>query len=88
MEVRHSRLNNVKYFMMQYYSVSTALTLATFIDHNHYAIHNITATATTMYDTNGILQTIPLGSWLVVAEHDNTELYILDTITVKNMFNI
>lgn len=88
MEVKCCTLNNTKYLMMQYYSVSTALALATFIDYNHYAIYDITATDVTMYDTNGILQTIPLGSWLVVAELDNTEMYILTHSQLKNMFNI
>lgn len=87
MNVINRTFNNTIYQTLQYNTMA-ASAIIDFVHDNYLTVNNVTKDAITIYDTNGILLTIPVDSWLVIAEHDNTEIYILDTLKYKNMFNI
>ena len=80
-------LNNVKYNAVQNITVDSQ-TLVNFITSNFYTIKNVNYIHITFYDTAGILMSIPNTYWLVVADKDNTELYVLNTDDYNKMFTI
>jgi hypothetical protein len=85
--VNNINLNGVKYSTLQYTELNKQQ-IIDFVKANHFCLLNDASEIISFVDTFGDTIKIRIEDWVVIADEDNTESYVLDTDDYNKMFNL
>ena len=87
MAINIIKLNDIKYISLQY-TYANKQQVIDFIKNNHYCLLDTAMDIISFMDTYGDTIKIVLNDWIVIADGDNTESYVLDVVKYNKMFNL